>query len=167
MIDRRTFVSLMLGTLTMPVALTACGSSSDEPAASESQTQIANPFVDCESASEAAQLAGFEVTFPESVPGCSERLYQAVEGEMVQCIYSSGDTEVLIRKGMGTDDISGDYTDYGEVNTVDVAGTEVTEKGEDGLVFAATWVRDGFAFAIDANEGLDAETIGHLAQATL
>ena len=163
--NARTTVTLLISATLAIAPLAACGSSGASSSGGkqeEQQTGVANPFVDCESAYEAAQLAGFDVTFPESVPGYSERKYQAVEGQMVQCIYSAGDSKVLIRKGLGYDDISGDYNEYPNVNTAEVRGIEVIEKGDDKGVHVATWTLDGFTFAIDADEGLEASVVEDL-----
>jgi len=138
----------------------------EQEAGEQGGTGIANPFVDCTSASEASQIAGFTVTFPEAIPGYSERHYQAVEGQMIQCFYRQGDKSVLVRKAKGTDDISGDYNEYPQVNTVKVDEIEVTQKGKDDLVYVATWTRDGFSYAVDADEGLSSETIEGLVFAT-
>ena len=138
----------------------------EQEAGEQGSTGIANPFVDCTSASEASQIAGFTVTFPEAIPGYSERHYQAVEGQMIQCFYRQGDKSVLVRKAKGTDDISGDYNEYPQVNTVKVDEIEVTQKGKDDLVYVATWTRDGFSYAVDADEGLSSETIEGLVFAT-
>ena len=172
--DRRRWVTLTLAAALVVGSLVACGGSgSDEPAAGEAEDEpsayVANPFVDCESAYDAAQLAGFDVTFPESVPGYSERFYQAIEGELAQCFYYEGESRVLIRKAIddGTGDISGDYGEYSEIATVGVGDAKVTERGEDGLVHVAIWTRDKYAFAIDADEGLEPEVIEQLVAATV
>lgn len=176
MLDRREFMRLLVAGCLVPMSVAACSSSGGDDGGTEAEpeaeapaeeTGMGNPFLDCGSAYDAAQLAGFDVTFPESVPGCSERLYQAIQGQMVQCVYSEGDTKVIIRKGVGTDDISGDYNDYDSVETVSVGGADVTEKGDGSLVCVATWVRDDHAFAIVADAGLAPEDVEHLVQATL
>ena len=43
----------------------------------------------------------------------------------------------------------------------------MTERGSDGLVFVAIWAKDGYLYAIDADGGLDPETIANLVNATL
>ena len=172
MLDRRSFLCLLS---VAPLALSGCGASQGDEApeattgGEEQTTGVPNPFVDCESAYDVAQLAGLDVTFPESVPGCSERAYQAIEGQLAQCRYSEGDTSVLIRKGVddGSGDLSGDYNEYPEEATVSVGDLEVTERGSDGLVFVAIWAKDGYLYAIDADGGLDPETIASLVTATL
>ena len=170
--NRNQIVALSLVLALAAPALAACGggqaSEQEGSGQSEQQTGVPNPFVDCSSAYEAAQLAGFEVTFPESVPGYSQRLYQAIEGQMVQCIYSEGEQSVLIRKAVddGSGDISGDYNEYDEVSTVDVDGSKVTEKGTGGVVHCAIWSQGGYLFAIDADAGLESDVIASLVSAT-
>ena len=178
MLDRRAFMQLAL-TGAWAISLGACGGSGagdapvegggEEQQGQGNATGMPNPFVDCDSAYDAAQLAGFEVTFPESVPDCSERRYQAVEGQMVQCIYQGDGQEVLIRKGLddGTGDLSGDYNDYPQTVSTSVNCTEVTLRGSDNLVNVATWERDGYLFALDADTGLERATVENLVSATL
>ncbi len=177
-------VALLLSLTLAAVPLAACGGSNGaaepdpEPAATEQpaeeqggteQTGIANPFVDCETAYDAAQLAGFDVNFPESVQGYSERTYQAVEGQMAQCFYSDGEQRVLVRKAVddGSGDISGDYGEYASKTTVTVGDVEVTEKGDGDLVYVAIWAKGGYLFAIDADAGLSATEIETLVHATM
>lgn len=170
MVDRRTFLTLLMGAALTPATLAACGGSqkSDAGESEEPQATVANPFIDCASASEAAELAGFSVTFPEAVPGYSKRHYQAIEGEMAQCFYSEGDDRVLIRKAVddGSGDISGDYNDYSVENDVTIGDVTVTERGDGNLVYVAIWTKDGYLFAIDADKGLNAEAVEDLVSAT-
>lgn len=168
------WTALALAAILAAGSLTACGGSGSGEAATneaeESETMnVSNPFVDCESAYDASQLAGFEVTFPESVPGYSERFYQAIEGELVQCFYSEGESKVLIRKAIddGSGDISGDYNEYGETTKVTVGDVEVTVRGDGGTVSVAIWTRGEYAFAIDADEGLDSSVVEQLVAETL
>lgn len=162
--NARTRLTLLLSATLAIVPLAACGSSGSGTAeqSQEQQTGMANPFVDCETAADAAQLAGFDVTFPESVPGYSNRAYQAVEGKMVQCIYSEGDARVIIRKGVGDEDISGDYNEYASVETAVVRGIDVVEKGDGQTIHVATWTLDGHTFAILADQGLEASVVEDL-----
>lgn len=167
-------IALMLSMTLIALSLAACGgakeAATDAPEAEAAgQAQIANPFVDCDSAYDASQLAGFDVTFPESVPGYSERAYQAIEGQMVQCFYSEGEQRVLIRKAVddGTGDVSGDYNEYSNVDTLQINDLSVEERGDGSLVYVAVWTKDGYAFAIDADAGLEASVIEELVAATM
>ena len=171
--NRNQILALSLVLAFAAPTLVACGGSqAAEPEASgqaEQQTGVANPFVDCTSASEVAQLAGFDVTFPESVPGYPERHYQAIEEQMAQCLYFFEDDKgALVRKAVddGSGDISGDYGEYDEVSTTKIEGADVTQKGTGGLVYCAIWSRDGYLFAIDATYGLEPDVMEGLVAET-
>jgi hypothetical protein len=69
---------------------------------------------------------------------------------MIQAVYLNGDNSLLIRKAAGADDISGDSTNYSEINTVAAGGLQVTMKGENGTVSVATWTDGGYTYAVDA-----------------
>lgn len=169
MLDRRAFLYLLA--CAAPMTLAACGAKGGEtePQPEEERENVANPFIDCSSAAEAAGIAGFDVTFPESVPGYSQRHYQAIEGELAQCFYyeTEDGPRVLIRKALDSEDISGVYEEFAKVESVAVGDDTVTMKSTDGLVYVASWFRGEYAFAIDADEGLDPEVMEHLVAATL
>ena len=139
-------ISLILCTLTL-FSLAACGSKSTE----KDNTQIPNPFVDCNTLADAAKLAGFDFIVPDTIDGYTERTIQAVDKSMIQVIYSSGeDKQLMLRKGAGSEDISGDYNTYAETNTVSVGTLKVTMKGENSLVSVATWTDGDHAYAVEA-----------------
>ncbi len=152
----------------------------DKENGSEDQVQIPNPFVDCETMEEASKLAGFSLTAPESIDGYSDRIIQAIEGELVQVIFTRNQCieledleepaaelentdfkshDLTIRKGTGMDDISGDYSEYPEVETVTVDDKTVTLKEKDGLVHTAIWNTDGYSYAVYAADGVSADVM--------
>ena len=75
----------------------------------DGSTEIANPFVDCETLEEAGELAGFDISVPDEIDGgYTQGTIQAVENEMIQVIYTTeAGEEITLRKGTGTEDISG------------------------------------------------------------
>ena len=127
-------------------------------------TEIANPYVDCETLEEAGELAGFDISVPDEIDGgYTQGTIQAVENEMIQVIYTTeAGEEITLRKGTGTEDISGDYNEYAEENTLDVDGTSVTARGSDGLVYAATWTDGTYTYAITASAGLESDSVSAL-----
>lgn len=141
------------------LALAACGSGG-EPA-EEENTQIANPWVECANLEEAAELAGFDIAVPDRIEGYPNTLIQAIEGSTIQVFYydqdpAAGDaSNVLIRKGVGTEDISGDYNEYPENETASIHGVDVTLRGSEGKIFTETWTQDGYAYSVHADEGMD------------
>ena len=86
---------------------------------------------------------------------------------MIQISYQDADgvDSIVIRKGTGSDDISGDYNTYDETSTLDVDGITVTTKGSEGLINVATWTNGDFSFSITATAGLDSDGITELVQA--
>jgi len=150
---------------------TACGGeSADLPEENDGSDQVANPWVDCSTLEEAADLAGFEIEVPRRIDGYSHTFIQAIETEMIQVFYSDKDLDddsasvVLIRKGVGEEDISGDYNEYTEGEAVELHGVEVTLKGNDGKVNNASWMQDGFSYNINADAGLTKDQIVELVE---
>lgn len=141
-------------------------------------TQIPNPFVDCETLADAAALAGFDIIVPDSVDGYEERAITAMENDMIQVLYLHGDDQVCIRKAVGEEECSRDYNAYSEEKTVTVGDKEVTLRGNNGKVMVAVWSEGGYSYSIgvyaytqhndgvadpESNSGMDEETITALA----
>ena len=145
--------------LTAILALAACGGS-QEPEGTET-TNMSNPWVDFATLEEAADLAGFDIAVPDRIEGYPNTFIQAVEKSMLQVFYCETDpgdgSRILIRKGVGTDDISGDYGEYPETETAALHGVDVTLKGEAGLVYTETWTQDGSASSVTADAGMSRE----------
>ena len=120
---------------------------------------IPNPFVNYETLAEAAQAAGFELNAPESISGYDEILIQVMNNKMVQIIFLNGDSRIIIRKAAGSDDISGDYNIYNETQEVDINGSLVTIKGNDGTVKLATWTDNGYTYAVVSDDAMTIEAM--------
>lgn len=121
--------------------------------------QIVNPFVDYETLDDAAKAAGFDLDVPETVDGYSgEKSIQVVDNRMIQILYTDdNENSLLIRKEAGSADISGDYNDYDEINTIFVGEYSVTLKGNNGTVSTAIWVNDGYSYAVNADAPISTE----------
>ena len=116
-------------------------------------TQIANPWSEYDSAAEAAQAAGIPFAAPETLGGAGISYIQAMNG-IAEVRYGT----VSFRKGSGTEDISGDYNIYAEINSVTVADTEVTLRGNDGKVYGAVWNDGTYRYAYYAEDVVTDET---------
>ena len=129
-------------------------------------TQIPNPFVEVKNLDEASKIAGFSLEVPETYEDYKKQVIQAIENDMIEVIYleeESGYEGLRIRKAKGTDDISGDYNEYRNVETVKVGDYDVTEKGDEGKIFIATWTDGTYSYAIDTDRAeLNAEDITNL-----
>ena len=145
----------------MAFSLAACGKADKDVAG----MQIPNPFVDCATMEEAAKLAGFNMTAPEKVDGFDEKSISVIENELFQVVFRNdedgNEDEICIRKGTDDRDISGDYNDYDEVETVDVGNASVTMKGRDGKIMVASWRADGHSYSITST-GISPERMAGL-----
>ena len=167
---------LLIFTITaaMLLSLTACAQSAkpdvslDTPAQEQTvsgSTQIPNPWESYDT----ANAAGFTLTAPEAISGSSAKTYQVMnsgDGEVIFAILfetgADGERAAYIRKAPGADDISGDYNDYAETETLDVNSRSVTVKGNDGLVNLALWTDGGYSYALNVSEGLSRSDIAAL-----
>lgn len=155
-------------TAAMLLSLAACAQSAkpaakpDQPAQTETAdtetAQIPNPWTDYDSKDAAAQAAGFDLAVPDEISGCSEKSYRVLSAAgdvMFEIIYASGEDETArIRKAPGANDVSGDYNEYAETETVDVDGGSVTMKGADGLVELAVWTNGDYSYALSVENAI-------------
>ena len=158
-------------TAAMLLSLAACAQSAkpaakpDQPAQTEQaettdteNVQIPNPWTDYDSKDDAAQAAGFDLAVPDEISGCSEKSYRVLNAEgdvMFEIIYASGEDETArICKAPGANDVSGDYNEYAETETVDAGGVSVTMKGENGLVKLAIWTNGDYSYVLSVESGL-------------
>ena len=111
-------------------------------------TQIPNPFTDCDTLADAAALAGFDITVPDSVEGYEERAITVLENEMIQVLYLHGDDQICIRKATGDEECSGDYNVYSEEKTVIAGDREITLRGNNGKVMVAVWTEGSYSYSI-------------------
>ena len=126
--------------------------------------QIPNPFTSCDSLDDAAAIAGFTMTMPDRLPNWIEESSIRASETMIEVVYNGRDGQQLrLRKAVGDDDISGDYTSYPQEETVTVNGREVTLKGEDGKVNVAIWQDDSYTYAVLDSTGMSKANITALA----
>ena len=148
-------------------SLAACGTKApDEPAdPAAGSVQIPNPWTDCETMEDAAGLAGFDFALPNPLPeGFVLSAIQALEGEAIQVLFQKDDVELCLRKAAGTEDPSGDYTQYEEETAVRAGGVEVAMRGADGRVSLAVWTDGGYASSIAVSgDGISADDMSALA----
>ena len=125
------------------------------PAEDGENIQIPNPWQECTSLEEAGRLAGFSFTAPQTVDGYTERYIAAIENEIAQVIFSNGnDSELYFRKGAGGDDISGDCNTYTTIEEQTTDGHTVLCKGNDGLIYTATWTDGEYSYAVMCDAGM-------------
>lgn len=157
-----------IAVLVMAVSMMGCGKKAEAEVPEGENTQIPNPFVDCETMADAEKLAGFDIMVPEQIKGYEKELIQAIDGELIQVFYVNPEDEkdeILIRKGVGSDDISGNYENFAETTTAAAGNLEVTLKGNDGKVTIAVWTTGSYTFSIQVDAGASQDEILSLVEA--
>lgn len=157
-----------------PTEVPAAGAS--EEAAEDnnfSPAALGNPFVDYASLEAAEEAAGFTFSAPETIGDGNAADYSVMDGVMIQIIYrdAGGNETGCVRKEKLTEadasdtDISGDYNSYENDETRVEDGISYRLRGNGTSISTVTWVSDGFAYSITADEPLtDAETALGLAK---
>ena len=132
----------------------------------EENAQIANPFHDCKNMEDAEALAGFDMKTPDNVPEYKKAVIQAIKGELLQVYYAKGEEELLIRKGNGSDDISGIYEEFDSEEQVSSNGKKIALKSNGTKTYLATWTKENYAYSIWCSEGMDKKEILNLVRQT-
>lgn len=117
----------------------------------EETVGMPNPWTDCKNLNVAEDNVGFSITVPENIEDYTQTMIQTLDKEVIQVLYEKdGQSEdvILIRKGTGSDDISGDYNNYSEKTQLDINKYDVTEQGDDGKVMLATWTDAGYTYSV-------------------
>lgn len=129
-------------------------------------TELANPFVSCATLAGAEQVAGFTLELPAQIPSWAKATtIRAVDSALIEVTYEGQGRELMVRKGAGSEDISGDYTVYEYQETVTVDGCPVTVKGTDEQAAVAVCTRDGYTYAVSAAPGMELADMTALAAA--
>ncbi len=148
---KKSFIALLLCAV-LTFLLVGCSSVEN----TETDTKVVNPEVTYNSLADAVAAAGFTFTIPEGVnidgEDYAQYNWKTIDGSLLEVSYGySGDEVCYIRKASAEEgnaasleDISGDYSVYEDVQTVDIMmedGREstITLKGKDGKYYLAIW----------------------------
>ena len=83
--------------------------------------------------------------------------YVSYWGELAEIQYFGETNSLRYRKSQGTEDNSGDYNEYTQVETVDIAGNTVTLKGDKDGYSMAQWTDGSYAYSISVTEPISQE----------
>ncbi len=128
------------------------------PEEQTNMTGLANPWSDAATAQEAAAGAGLEGFTPPEYLNCLAGdytvTYRYMEG-LAEAVYTDGTNTLVVRKGVGEEDISGDYNSYAETRTVVWKALSIQCAGNNGQIKKANWYFGGFACSLTFNAGND------------
>ena len=128
-------------------------------------TQIANPFRDAQTIAEAENGTGFSFTIPDTIGDYTISSISYIPDMMIQVVYArSEDDTIMIRKGVGTDDISGDYYVYSDIRQEIVNENTLTVKGNDGMYSCVIWNDGTHTYSITSDRPMAADDITAIAR---
>lgn len=130
---------------------------------------LSNPWTDYESQEEAEQAVGFPVQLPDIQWTEYPVIYRVMtdtDVSLLEIIYENAEQTVTVRKGTGMEDVSGDFNSYTEQKEVTAEGNTVTLQGNDGSVSLATWTKGNYAYSVQAEPGIDEDTMTALVSET-
>ena len=111
-------------------------------------------------AAELSKKAGFPVQDIESLPFIpTSTTYSWCWDIFAEITYESSSNTAWYRKTIGTEDISGDYTDYDQIMTETINGSTVTLKGNDDSIFLAVWQKDGYSSSLNFSDGISLDSM--------
>lgn len=116
-----------------------------------------NPWTAAASAEEAAQGAVLDSFVPPEVISCAAFLpehcaFSYMDG-VAEAMYDNGLDCLVIRKGQGSTDVSGDYNDYPETKELELKGLTIRCSGADGQIRLVRWEFDGNSYSLSFNAG--------------
>lgn len=123
--------------------------------------QSPKPWVRAENMEHAGKLAGFTMGTPKIKGYRSSGIY--VADNAIEQEYESGSRWLLLKKGSGSGDISGDHDAYKSVRHVKAGDLKITASGSKGKYFKAIWKYRGYSYSIISDTGLKLSQIKAIA----
>ncbi len=131
------------------------------------ESSIANPWIEYSSISEAEKEASFSLQeIPNEIEGESISYIGFLKEETLwQITY--GDNSFVLRKGLGSKDISGDYNDYAlkfskKIQNQKLKIQAINHNKSKDAYNLATWHDQKYAYSIYSENGMSLETIENL-----
>lgn len=119
-------------------------------------TQTVSRFAEVSSLAELEETVGFEVEELTKLPfAVTDTVYTAFGSEMAEIRYCGEGETAVLRKALGVEDPSGDYTQYEEKRELSVNGTPVTLKGGNSQYLLALWQKGDYAYSVRLTGGAD------------
>jgi len=114
-----------------------------------------NGIIQVDSVEELTENVGFEIAELNGLSFQVQKItYTAYWQKLAEIVYSGEGQTVVYRKGIGSEDVSGDYNVYEAETEILVGDTAVTLKGNNKTYTLAIWIDDEFTYSISLSEGM-------------
>ena len=153
--NRRKYVGMAAGLAVliaacavMPNVLTKNGDQNQDQTP-EGDTQAIWDYQEYDSAQALSEKMGYEVSDIQGLPFEPQTvIYASIGTDLAQIEYQNGDTSACYRKSPGTEDNSGDYNQYEQVDTVTAGDQQVELRGTDDGYVLAVWTDGTYAYSL-------------------
>ncbi|MDO5110341.1 MAG: hypothetical protein Q4D59_10460 [Erysipelotrichaceae bacterium] len=130
----------------------------------EESTSMANPWHTVERIDEAQEAVGFEFSLPvvDLYNGADISYMASDELKIIQVTFQDEGGEICLRKGVGDEDISGDYNDWPDVRELSYGDLTVTVKGSGEDIHTVIWNDSEFSYSITSEGSLNEQAVSAL-----
>lgn len=130
-----------------------------DPAPQGEQVAIANGMIEVADAAALADAVGFPAAEAAELPfDVEETTYTSYWGELAEICYAGGGQIVDLRTSAGTEDNSGDYTDYPAVTELAVGTVTAELRGEAAERYTlAVWTDGQYTYSLRLSDGQSTE----------
>lgn len=131
------------------------------------QTQIPNPIKAYDTLAEALAVLDFKPTLPKAPEGYTQGEVCVIGGTLLEVRYHNADKTFTFRAAKGTDDVSGDFSQWDNVITQPEGKVSYTLKGNGDTIFLVLWNDGAVSYALSFAPGVDTETAVSSAKSTI
>lgn len=119
------------------------------------QLILENDIREYTSAQELSKAVGFEFHDITELPfDVQKSIYIAYWKELAEIKYYGEEQTITVRKSIGSEDNSGDYTFYSMVHEITIDTNLVTIKGNEEKYNLAVWADNGYSYSIHLTNGI-------------
>lgn len=116
---------------------------------------LENDIREYTSAKELSKAVGFEFHDITELPfDVQKSIYIAYWKELAEIKYYGEEQTITVRKSIGSEDNSGDYTFYSIVHEITIDTNLVTIKGNEEKYNLAVWADNGYSYSIHLTNGI-------------
>lgn len=117
--------------------------------------QVVPDIVEYNSIAELSQNAGFKISEVKNVPFSIEKTtYTLYWRELAEITYSNDEEELVYRKAVGNEDISGNYNEYYLEKKCKIDDYEVIIKGDMNGYTLAVWQKNSYSYSLEFSKSV-------------
>lgn len=134
----------------------------------EQSVSSGNGIAEAGSLAELSGITGFDIQELQGLPfTVVQTQYTAYGQDLAQIAYTGEGKSVVYRKSPGTEDNSGDYTEYPTCITLSIHSISVQLKGTDELFYLAVWNNGGYSYSVYSENGMNEQELMDLLEDNL